>query len=739
MIVRFCAGILAVISPGIISAQTASAPEPGPTIHATVNEVLLDLVIRDKRGKLVKNLGPGDLEVYEDGVKQQLLSLRLAAGHNIAEQVSGSGSAARPRATPRPLRETNLVCIVLHNQTSQNLPMKKFTVEAIDEFLQNQLGPDVWIGVFSLGSRLVPLHSFTQNREELMRSAAKGFTGLTVSFADSAEGILNGSPNVDWIQGVNNGTSGGFVEHLSTGTLNTGVNNGAAQTMGLASDAQRGDLEGQRRQFSGIEGMRQLDQITAMIEDLGSLPGRKTVLMLSPGLPSAGDPELFQRLLEKANRANITVYSLDTNGLSENSNAQAANQALQHVASLSQSQATSENDPPGTSSVGKTGLIADKIRQDDYLHDAVRKSDTQASLRALAEGTGGFLIGGTNDLRKPYQRVIEDIESHYEAVYRPTSDKYDGRLRKIEVKLARADLTAESRKGYFAIPDIKGSPSLMPFEMAGLTALTADPKPHAFDFRASGFQFRPENGVTEHGLVFEVPAAAMTATPEPGQKRHRLHVSVFAIVRDANGQIVDKFGQDTPFEIPDESMAQIRTLPITYTHAVDLPAGHYTVEAAVLDREGNRASTAGAQIESSETRGLGISSVLLARQIKPSEAQADATNPFEFGTSRVIPSLSARLAPGSQQYVYFVVYPDKADAEKPKIEVQFSVDGKVVAKQQAELPAPDASGAIPMIVSAIAAKPGDCEMKVTAMQGGNSVAQSLRYTVPATEVAPAAR
>ncbi len=728
-IFRFCACILAVISPEIISAQTAA--EPGPTIHATVNEVLLDLVVRDKRGKLVKNLSPGDVEIYEDGVKQQPLSMRLAAGHAVTEQVNGSGVSPAARTAPRPLRETKLVCIVLHNQSSQNLPMKKFTVEAIDEFLRNHLGPDTWIGVFSLGSRLVPLHSFTQNRDELIRAAAQGFTGLTASFADSAQAILNGSPNVDWIEGVNYGTSGGAIEHFSTGTLNTGVNNGANQTMGLAADAQRGDLEGQRRQFSGIEGMRQLDQVAAMIQDLATLPGHKTVLLLSPGLASAGDPELFGRLLDKANRANITVYSLDTNGLSENSNTQAANQALQHVASLSQSQATNEADPPNTSSVGKTGLIAEKVRQDDYLHDAVRKSDSQASLRALAEGTGGFLIGGTNDLRKPYQRMIEDIDSHYELVYRPTSDKYDGRLRKIDVRLARADLTVESRKGYFAIPDIKGSPALMPFEMAGLTALTADPKPHAFDFRSSGFQFRPENGSIEYGLVFEVPAGAMTATPQPAQKRNRLHVSVFAVVKDVNGQIVDKFGQDTPFEIPDESMAQIRTLPITYTHAVNLPPGRYTVEAAVLDREGNRASAASTPIDITETKGLGLSSILLARQIKSAKGQADGANPFEFGTSRVVPSLSAELDRGSQQYVYFVVYPDKANAEKPKIEVQFSVDGRMLAKRQADLPEPDASGAIPMIVSAIAAKPGDCEMKVTATQGGNSVAQSITYKVPA--------
>src|SRR5580658_6717584 len=61
-------------------AQDAPPAESGTTIHATVNEVALDLVVRDKKGRLVKNLKPGDVEIYEDGVRQEIRSLRLAGG-----------------------------------------------------------------------------------------------------------------------------------------------------------------------------------------------------------------------------------------------------------------------------------------------------------------------------------------------------------------------------------------------------------------------------------------------------------------------------------------------------------------------------------------------------------------------------------------------------------------------------------------------------------------------------------
>jgi len=61
----------------------------------------------------------------------------------------------------------------------------------------------------------------------------------------------------------------------------------------------------------------------------------------------------------------------------------------------------------------------EKMRQDDYVTDAVRTTDTQSSLRALSEGTGGFLIANTNDLRKSFQRLLDDVETHYELFTTP--------------------------------------------------------------------------------------------------------------------------------------------------------------------------------------------------------------------------------------------------------------------------------------------------------------------------------
>jgi hypothetical protein len=77
-----------------------------------------------------------------------------------------------------------------------------------------------------------------------------------------------------------------------------------------------------------------------------------------------------------------------------------------------------------------------------------------------------------------------------------------------------------------------------------------------------------------------------------------------------------------------------------------------------------------------------------------------------------------------------VVYPDKANSQKPSLQVEFLVDGKVIAKQLADLPAPDASGAIPMVVKS-PTQPGKCELRISALQGSATAVRSLNYSVAA--------
>ena len=724
---------IALVSAGLILVGLAGAQDPPQdsklTLHTSAQEVILDLGVRDTHGKMVKTLQPSEVEIYEDGVRQKVTSFRLVKGRAaVAEIAPPEVKPEKPAASaaPNPLGAVNLVCIVFHNLDPYT---KQYAVEAVQQFLKNDLQPDTWIAVFNLSSTLTPILPFTRDRSRVLQVANNASTATAIDFISVAESSLSAEPNiatVDVVMSGNPGSGGSVnvVQKVSGGELVKTAILGADASTGLSANIRRGDLAGQRRTFAAIEGMRQTDQIIHMIEQLGPLPGRKTILLLSPGLATTGDPERFDMILDKAHRAHVGIYAVDIHGLSQNSNVLAGNTALQHAASISAQQGQKN---------GSGFQMAERMRQTDYMYDAVRTTDTRATLRALAEGTGGFLIADTNDLKKPLQHVVEDVDTHYEAIYRPQSDKLDGRLRKIEVKVARPNLTAETRSGYFALPAFGGTSDLQPFEVLGLAVLSAPSPPHAFDFRSAAFQFRPAEEGSQNALVFELPGADLTATPDPEKKLSRFRVAVVALVKDANGQVVDKFSQETPYDIPADRLAVARSGAITVTHTLSLPPGRYTVETAVIDREGKKASTGRTQFEQPARKGLSLSSIALVQRIDTIAGGKDASNPFEFPAKeqwrRITPELGTTLKADAHPLAYFVVYPDKSVAEKAKLQVEFLVGGKLQAKQVSELPPPDASGAIALVVGA-AAHPGDCQLRITALQGAAaSPAQVLDYTI----------
>jgi VWFA-related protein len=729
---------LALTAAFLLAANTSPAQQPQPspapqaTIRTNVEEVVLDMSVHDAKGREVKNLKPGDIEIYEDGVKQDIRSLRLVSGKQALatqqqETVPSTGTVFR-----NPLPTTNLICLVFHN-LDPSMIAEKQAIEAAQEFLRNNLLPGTWVGVFGLDTDFSVLEPFTTDRAALLRAAANGFSGHSTDFNNVADAILNATPTTVSTRVTFNGNpaSGGSVSataRISGGNLNRQAIVGADVANGPGARAVRGDQADARRQLGGIESREQLDQMNSMFDKLGTLPGRKTVLLYSPGLLNTDDPDQFKAMVNRARKANVTLYAIDANGLTENSTALASTAALAHSANLSAQQHVATGANNGA-------VTMEKARQDDYTMQAVRMTDTQAALRGLAEATGGFLIGSTNDYGKSYQRILEDVDTHYEAVYHPTSTKYDGRLRSIEVKPLRAGLTIQSRPGYYALPPSPDTTAWNPNEISALTAINSTPTPEDFAFHTAGFQFRSSPTETQHGLAFEIPAYNFTLQPDAATRSHHLHLSLVSLIRDANGQIVDQFAQDASFDVPDAQIQQIKRNVITFTHPLSLGPGFFAVDTAVVDAIGQRASTSKYMFNNAPQPGLNLSSLMMVQRLEPVSGKPDPSDPFVFEAGpnqwrKVVPELRDAFASTAKPAVYFVVYPDPSSKDKPQIEVEFRDNGQVLAKQTTPLPAPNSSGAIPMVVGAVA-KPGKCELRVTAIQGNTRTMQNLYYTVVA--------
>ena len=709
-----------------VVAQQSAPPAPNVTFRATTQEVVLDLLVRDSRGRQVKNLKPEDVAIYEDGVKQTVKSFRLVSGREaLAEQAAqAKESKPAPVGLPtamNPLPALNLVCIVFHNLDPYTIT---YAMDAVRQFLDHDLPPGASVAFFHLGNRLTLLHDFTSNRADLAQIATKLLDSPVPSFARMSDAVLSAAPyqvtiNVDT-------STGSAALSITGGEVAQTVIAGADVGTNPSQQVLRGLLADQRRAFGHIEGMRQWDQMRELLGQLSPLPGRKTVLLLSTGLATTGDPELFQKLIDEGNKGQISIYAVDVNGLTQNSTVQAGNNTLGYAAGLSRTQGMHS---------ATAGASMEKARQGDYITMATSTSDLQAALRGISEGTGGFLIANTDNLGKPFQRVLEDIDTHYEATYQPTSEKFDGRLRKIEVKLARADWTVQSRGGYYALPALPGGGELTLPDMIGLAALNAPQQPHVFDFRSAVYQFRPAAAGVEDDLAFELPAGVFTATPVPGQNRHRLHVSLIALVKDASGQVVDEFSRDVPIDVPDQTLGRMRSSTIPLNHAVQLPPGRYTLETAVVDEEASRTSVSELPFESPAPKAPGLSSVVLAQQVQTIAGPVDASDPFEFSSgshaTRVVPELASSLSTEAQPLAYFVVYPDKSNRAEPKIEVQSLADGQVVATRTVDLPPAQPGAPIPLVIHA-PAHPGNCELRVTAVQGGSrSATESLVYKIAA--------
>jgi VWFA-related protein len=705
---------------------------PDVVIRSSVREVLLDVVVRDAHGHLITNLKPGEVTVYEDGVRQDVRSFRLVTGSEVRiederqaseAQAAPTGVAApSPQRPPfNPLRTVNVVCLILSDLGPET---RAFAFESARKFVNEELRPNTFIGVFSLDpSGLRPVYPFSNNRERLLKAVELAAVNQLPRINVGSAAMLNG---------------------LSLSTLgNMGTGGVASVTNPLGS---RGDINA-----AVIAGLREIDALIGLVRQLSPLPFQKTVLLLSTGLTRPPDQlEYWDSLINKATKGGVTFYAVDVGGLNPYYDPIAMSSALvNYAAALSQQQgpasiqpqgAQIRNSPGARPSAGQveqwnqapsgpspTALMMEMAHQDDYIKFAVSSANPQEALRELAERTGGFIIANTNNTDKLLAHVMEEVDTHYEIAYPPKSDRDDGHFRKIEVKLARAGLRVETRSGYFAVPDTAARP-VTPEEMAGLRALDTQPRPHAFDFLSRAYRFRDAGGKAQYAIAFEMPISNLTATPAETAHKHRLHASLLALVKDASGQIVERIGKDVPSEVSDDQLAAVQVELMTYQHAVDLAPGRYTVEAAVVDHESNRASTSVLQIDNREQTGVGLSDLTLVRRLETLSRQPDAADPFEYTGKRVLPFVTTDMVAGDRPVVYFVVYPEPGNAPKPELRLRFLKGGRLLATRKFPLPEPDASGAIPMVIEPIA-KPGTYEVRATVAQGGSSTERSLAYTL----------
>jgi VWFA-related protein len=422
-------------------AAQETTPDPNPTFKSSAREVLLEVAIRDPRGRLVNKVDPSQVTVYEDGVPQTIRSFHLVQGREVREQdakqmaqtaLTEPASTNGARAPFNPLRTVNLVCLILNDLGPDT---RAFAFDAARKFVNKELRPDTFIGVFSLdASGLRPVFPFSNNREHLLKAVALASVNQLPTLTQSTAAMLNG---------------------LSATTIGVTVGDSGNADGSTAKDplGTRGDIG-----VAVNAGLREIDALLRLVKQLSSFPFQKTVLLMSTGLTRPPDQiEYWQSLISAANKGGVTFYGLDVYGLGPcqdssdvdcvaSGNTAVSAAFLQKTADLSRQQIQrgwpnqgggATTGPPAAgqgvgSGISPTAQMMELAHQTDYLRFGVLSANKQEALRELSESTGGFIIANTNNTEKLLARVMEDVDTHYELAYRPASTINDGHFRKIE-------------------------------------------------------------------------------------------------------------------------------------------------------------------------------------------------------------------------------------------------------------------------------------------------------------------
>ena len=329
-------------------------------------------------------------------------------------------------------------------------------------------------------------------------------------------------------------------------------------------------------------------------------------------------------------------------------------------------------------------------RNEDYL-----RLNPESGLGQLADETGGFLVRDTNDATPGFRRIQEDMRFHYLVSYTPTNMSFDGRYRTIAVKVARPNVTVQTRKGYYAVRPEYAMP-VRGYEAPALALLDRSPRPDAFAIRLGALSF-PEN--ERPGLapvLVEIPGNTMAWAPERTGGWSHAQFAVVVRIKDARGKEADRLSQEYPLRAAPDKVKQLRAGSVLFYREADLPPGTYTVDAVAYDAIAQTASTRTSTFEvpKASAGGLRLSSLMVVgRAEKLTKEEQDGKNPLQYGEVMLYPNLGTPIRKSVAPVLgfFFSAYGKGAGpGQRATLEIQQGT--KVLAKTSTELGALDAQG-----------------------------------------------
>ncbi len=472
--------------------------------------VVVDVVALDHRGAAVKDLKAEDFTLQEDGQEQKVRVFNFQQPAQGAAQAALTPVALPPgRATNMPLFKTSSTLNVLLldgiNVTSAN---QKYARQEMLKLLE-KLPAGQPLAVFALGSKLRMLQDFTTDPallKDALRKAKDNALAIRTpvsAAADLPPGMLESMPEAMVQQVLRVG------QDLITNQMQERV-------------------------------VLTLNEMSALARTLSGYPGRKNLIWVSEAFPSylfpVGDTSSPQNTnpINAAQQSVITSFQAQVDHTADLlSNAQVAVYPVDAgtLANKDSYSTLSNTDTNGNylgrSARGGTLPGVGSLQANELGRASEATINSHGTMNSIAEQTGGKAFYNTNNIEKAIHESMEDGALYYTLGYYPDNKNWDGRFRKITVKVNRPGIKVHYRQGFFAVEPgnyAKKDPKLFAIEMG--TALSIEnPISTALTFQASvappseqtGNKVLIRYGIDPHAISFELKAngntfsAALTA------------------------------------------------------------------------------------------------------------------------------------------------------------------------------------------------------------------------------------
>ena len=717
---RLLAAIAVVAAAALSGHAQQPPPERAPgTLKEAVRAVLVDVVVRDRRGDPVRGLTASDFQILEDGVPQTIGSFTPVFGGVVAAPTGDVATRAperpagtRPAAPGTVSVGPGVTAMVFHGLSPE---ARRRALRAAESYVGDAQETSNYIGVFGVDLGLTPLVPFTRNGYAVRQALARWERG-------GAPGFNSPELQQQRADAEQQAASAGQTAATAQAAGGPGA---AAAIGGSPGEAQLAQMEADmvtafERMDRDQQGYIATDALSAIVSTLGRLPGRKSLILFSEGiaLPDAVH-RLFLGVIDAANRANVSIYAIDAAGLRTESDQARIRDRVNQAAGFGIN--TGYSADSGGSPYTR-GLEA---------NEDVLRSDTAATLGQLAQGTGGLLFNSTNNLRPAFDRIDEDLRNYYLLGYTPTNDTYDGRFRNIEVKVNRPNLTVAARRGYYAVRD-PGGVAVNAWEAPAIAAVDATPVPNAFPIRAQSMFF-PERG--RPGLVpvvVEFKTAPLTFQPAADGKTYTSDFTVLVRFVDQDGGVVRKLSQHYQVTGAAGEIEGARRGEIIFYRESELPPGVYTMETAVHDALAGRSSVRFSTVEvpKLDPAQLRVSSLILVKRgEKVDEKERRADNPLLVNDTVLFPNLGEPLSKAAAREVgfFFTIYPVPG-GPAPDAAIELLQNGQFMARVPLSLSQPDAAGRIQQVgrLPLEPLAPGTYELRAIVQEGN---AQMIRSTL----------